>query len=123
MKNKNCTVYKTANFIGKRWTIVILLELYKISSSSDDNVVGFLELKRSVSGITSRVLSMRLKELEKEKLILREKIDESNVQRSYYSLSESGKEFVDIIFHIKSWALKWKFKNKVCEKTECVNCF
>jgi DNA-binding HxlR family transcriptional regulator len=27
--NENCTVYRTMDYLAKKWTIMILLELYK----------------------------------------------------------------------------------------------
>lgn len=112
--DNNCTIYKTADFIGKKWTILILLELHK----GKEDWKRFNELKRSVSGITSKVLSLRLKELENEGLIKTSKNDES----SKYTLTTCGKEFIKIIQDMKKWALIHKFKNKTCEMMNCKNC-
>ena len=115
--DKNCTIYKTANFIGKKWTLVILLELYK-----EDNVKRYSELKKGIPNITSKILSLRLKELVKVGLI-KKKIDSSTVPiKCEYSLTKKGIDFIKIIKDIKKWALKWDIKNKVCENTDCKEC-
>ena len=68
------------------------------------------------------VLSARLKELEHEELILK-RVDSSTVPiKSEYSLTKSGEDFIKIIQDMKKWALKWKFKNIVCEKANCKEC-
>ena len=115
---KDCTIYETANFVGKRWTLVILLELFK----GVNKVKRYSELKSSIPDITPKVLSARLKELEQEKLIDK-KIDTSEFPiKCEYSLTKPGIEFITIIKDIKSWALKYKIKNQVCQGTDCENC-
>jgi DNA-binding HxlR family transcriptional regulator len=115
---QDCTIYKTANFIGKRWTMLILLELYK----GESKWKRYSEIKRSMEEITPKILSQRLKELEKEGLITK-KIDASEFPvKCEYSLTNSGDAFVKIIQDIKKWALKWKIKNIVCEKANCKEC-
>jgi len=114
----DCTIYKTADFIGKRWTLLILLELYK----GDSKTKRYSEIKKGLDGITPKILSARLKELEKEKMIIK-KIDTSSFPiRCDYFLTESGKDFIKIIKDMKKWALKWKIKNKECEGTNCKDC-
>lgn len=72
--------------------------------------------------ITPRVLSARLKELEKEGLIKR-KLDASQFPvKTEYSLTEIGEEFIPIIRNMKSWALKWKPHQELCENVDCKNC-
>ena len=90
---KNCVLYKTVNIVGKRWTIHILLELYK----GEKKEKGFNELKRRLGGVTPRILSARLIELE-------------------YYLTESGEEFIKVIQEIKKWGSKWKFSNNECDR-------
>lgn len=113
----NCTVYRTADFIGKRWTILILLELHKGGGK-----LRYSEIKARIPGITGKMLSARLKELECESLVSKKISSDSIPIVCEYSLTKSAKEFIGIISEMKSWALKWKFDNKVCECTECANC-
>lgn len=116
--DENCTVYKTMDFISKKWTLLILLELYKGAKEKK----RFSEIKSKMDDITPKVLSERLKELEKEGLIKR-KIDASQFPvKTEYWLTESGLDFIPIISEMKSWALKWKPHQKVCESIECKNC-
>jgi DNA-binding HxlR family transcriptional regulator len=115
---KSCTVYRTADFIGKRWTMLILLELYK----GEAGTRRYSELKRGLPDITPKMLSARLKELEKEGLV-KKMVDASEFPvKSIYSLTKSGEDFIKIIKGIKKWALKWKLKYRVCEQADCGEC-
>ena len=116
--NNECTVYKTMDYIGKKWTVIILLELYKGSK----NKKRYSEIKRNIPDITPKVLSSRLKELEKKGMITK-KIDSSHFPvKCEYSLTKSGNDFIRIIKDIKHWSLKWKIENKVCEQLDCKYC-
>jgi DNA-binding HxlR family transcriptional regulator len=114
---RECVIYKTMNIIGKKWTVPILLEIYKGKRKK-----RFGEIKKEMEEITPKILSTRLKELEKEGLIKKE-VDNSTIPiKCEYSLTESGNDLVVRVDHIKKWALKWKFKNKECGQTLCKNC-
>jgi DNA-binding HxlR family transcriptional regulator len=115
---KNCTVYRTIDIISKRWSLLILLSIYK----SKNNTKRYNEIKKDLSSITSKILSSRLKDLERENIIKRE-IDDSEIPlKVYYSLNDSGKDLIKIIQDIKKWSLKWKIKNDVCDNTKCKDC-
>ena len=62
---EGCTVNLTVKYIARKWTLLILLELYK----GDGHTRRFSELKSGLLGITQKVLSARLRELEKEGLV------------------------------------------------------
>lgn len=114
---KECVVFKTMNIIGKKWSIPTLLEIYK-----GRNKKRFMEIKKAMEDVTPKVLSMRLKELEKEGLVKKE-IDKSTIPlKCEYSLTKCGKDLIEGIQNIKKWALKWKFKNEECGQTLCRNC-
>jgi len=116
--NKNCAVYKTSEILGKRWTILILLELYK----EKNKWKRYSYLKNRLMNITPKILSERLKELQKEKLIER-KMDVSSFPiKTEYSLTKSGEELIKVMEEMKRWALKWKINNKECRKMKCRDC-
>jgi len=114
----SCTVNKTVRYLSKRWTLLIILELYK----GDGYTRRFSELRCSLAGITPKVLSERLKELDDEGIITRHVDATSFPVRAEYTLTESGLGIVDIIRGIKSWALKWKITNIPCGEQDCKVC-
>jgi DNA-binding HxlR family transcriptional regulator len=113
-----CTVNQTVKYLTRKWTLLIILELYKGSQHTR----RFSDLKESLGDITQKILSERLKELEVEG-ILTKKIDASSFPiKSEYTLTESGLEIVKVIRGIKMWALKWKIDNIPCGKQDCSVC-
>jgi DNA-binding HxlR family transcriptional regulator len=115
---EGCTVNRTVKYVAKKWTLLILLELYK----GDEHKRRFSELKVCLKGITQKVLSARLKELEREGLIQNKVDNTSFPPKSEYQLTESGLEIIDIIKEMKTWALKWKIKNLDCGGQDCSEC-
>lgn len=113
-----CTVNETVKYLGKKWTLLILLELYK----GDGYSRRFSELKDSIPGITSKVLSARLKELEEEGLVWKRVEASAFPVKSEYGLSESGVEIIGVVREIKRWALKWKIENLACGAQDCRDC-
>ena len=112
-----CTVYKTMEYLSKKWTILILLELYK-----GNDWKRFSEIKAKMREITPKILSERLKELEDQGL-LEKRVDTSVFPiRSEYKLTQSGIELMDAVKCIKMWALKWKIDNEPCMNKDCVVC-
>jgi DNA-binding HxlR family transcriptional regulator len=113
-----CTVNLTVRYMARKWTLLILLELYK----GRGHTRRFTELKNCLAGITQKVLSARLKELEREGLI-EKRLDETTFPvKSEYSLTQSGLEIINIIKDLKRWALKWKISNIECVCQDCSDC-
>jgi len=69
--------------VFSKWSIEILMSTYSLKS------VGFGDLKRLLNGISSRVLSKKLKDLEELGFMEREVI-ESRPPKVRYTLSERG---------------------------------
>ncbi|MCE5337676.1 MAG: helix-turn-helix transcriptional regulator [Methanomicrobiaceae archaeon] len=113
-----CTVNQTVKYLGKKWMLLIILELYK----GDGYTRRFTEVKERLPGITAKVLSARLKELEEEGLV-EKRVEAGTVPvRSEYTLTGSGLEMVKVVKDIKQWALRWKIKNLACGAQDCHDC-
>ena len=113
-----CTIYQTIDVISKKWTLLILLEIYKNGRKK----VRYSDIKKNMEDITPKVLSTRLKELEKQELI-RKTIDASKFPvKSFYQLTKPGKELITVIKTFKEWALNWKVENNICQSLDCKHC-
>jgi DNA-binding HxlR family transcriptional regulator len=113
-----CTVSQTVRYLAKKWTLLIILELYK----GQGHTRRFTELKDALGGITQKVLAERLRELEAEGVLTR-RVDASAFPvRTEYTLTESGLALVDVIRGIKVWALTWKLENAECGGQDCRVC-
>ena len=81
--------YDLFKFSSRKWVFDILWEL-EINSS-----LGYNELSSKLGNISSRLLSDRLKELKRKKLIDREGIG-TTPPTVNYSLTDKGKRFVEL---------------------------
>ena len=91
-----CPVTTTATLIGKKWHPVIIHRLLEHGPS------GFNELKRAVDGISSKVLSDSLEDLEEHDLVERTIINEKPF-RVHYSLTPHGESLDDVIYAMRDW--------------------
>lgn len=85
-----CPVTTTASLIGKKWHPVIIHRLL------DNGPSGFNELKEDVDGISSKVLSDSLADLEEKQIIDRDIVNEQPF-RVEYSLTEYGDALKPVI--------------------------
>jgi len=113
-----CTVYQTVDFIAKKWTLPILLELYKGTNETR----RYSDLKKNLPGITPKTLSQRLKELEDHHLLTKTIDTTAFPIKCHYTLTPSGIDIIRVITDIKTWALKWNITNTTCEHQDCKHC-
>jgi DNA-binding HxlR family transcriptional regulator len=85
--------------VGKRWTGAILLAGLR-------GATRFSEFTAMVPGISDRLLSQRLKELEADHLIQREVVPSTPVQVRY-RLTAQGVELMNSLQPLIDWGHKW----------------
>ncbi|HEY0319107.1 MAG TPA: helix-turn-helix domain-containing protein [Solirubrobacterales bacterium] len=86
--------------IGKRWTGAIVCAL-------TDGPMRFGQLGKAVPGLSDRLLSQRLRELEHQGIVERE-VEAGTPVRVTYSLSEAGRDLGPSIYELKIWARRWR---------------
>ena len=86
--------------IGKRWTGAIVVAL-------TERPMRYRELGKAVPGLSDRLLSQRLRELEEEGLVERQ-VEAGTPVRVTYSLTVVGQELDPVLSELKSWARRWK---------------
>jgi len=94
-----CPVEVTMNIIGKRWTAIIIRDLVQGKKR-------FCQLEQSLDGISAKVLSQRLNELEQCGIILRVVYAEVPV-RVEYSLTDKGQDLDRVIDSMADWGARW----------------
>ena len=100
-KSAICPHFHAAiELIGKRWSGAILWAL-------GERPLRFGELGQAVPGMSDRLLSERLRELEGEGLVQRS-VQRDGPVRVTYSLTEQGAELKPLLGELKSWARRWK---------------
>ena len=85
--------------IGKRWTGAIL-------SSLTDGPLRFGELARAIPGLSDRLLSQRLRELENEGLVERT-VEPGTPVKVTYALTAKGADLSPAISELRQWANRW----------------
>jgi DNA-binding HxlR family transcriptional regulator len=95
-----CPIRASLGVLGKKWTLLVLRDIGILG------IDRFNRILDSLSGLTPRVLSMRLKELEKEGFIeCIEKEKSPMVVR--WTLTEKGKDILPILLQYTAFGSKW----------------
>ncbi|MGA7543722.1 MAG: helix-turn-helix domain-containing protein [Nitrososphaeraceae archaeon] len=100
-QTQGCEIANIWEVLGRRWTLLIL------KNFCTKEVIRFNELKRSLSGISSTVLSDRLLDLEREGL-LSKKIYPEIPPKVEYRMTPQARELESIINELRKWADRWK---------------
>lgn len=95
-----CPVATTLQLIGNKWKILIIRNLLV-------RPWRFNELHKSLEGISQKVLTANLREMEADGIICREVFAEVP-PRVEYSLSELGESIRPILDALKDWGEKYK---------------
>ncbi len=91
--------HQAVEFIGKRWTGAILWAL-------SERAHYYAELTQVVPGLSDRLLSRRLRELESEGLVERS-VHAGTPARVSYALTDKGKALRPAIRELRAWAQRW----------------
>ena len=100
---------KTAEILGKRWTGLILRSLM-------EKPRRFTEIRDYVSGLSDRLLSERLQELEEAGIVERKVYPQRPVVIEY-SLTKKGADLRRVLEAIQTWADRWIPMQETPEKT------
>ncbi|KAB2676179.1 winged helix-turn-helix transcriptional regulator [Brucella tritici] len=90
-----CAVEAAISLIDGKWKSVVLFHLL-------DGTLRFNELRRQIPGVTQRMLTNQLRELEEDGLIKR-KIYAQVPPKVEYSLSPLGRSIEPILLALKDW--------------------
>lgn len=91
--------HRAVELIGRRWTGAIIRVLLP-------GPLRFNELLVAIPGVSDRLLTERLRELEAAQIVAREVAAESPV-RVIYSLTRSGRELREPLDALGHWAERW----------------
>ena len=102
-----CPVARTAEIIGNKWTPLIVRDLARGHRR-------FSELERSLSGISPKTLSERLKRLEDAGVVDRACFAEVP-PRVEYSLTPKGFALLPVIESMRAFGSRWLVPDPSCE--------
>ena len=98
-----CPVETTLTLISDRWKVLILRDLFT-------GTKRFGELKKSLSGISQKVLTANLRDMEQNGLLTRTVYPEVP-PRVEYTLTETGESLKPILSAMFDWGMDYKRKN------------
>jgi DNA-binding HxlR family transcriptional regulator len=93
--------HRAVELVGKRWTGAILYVLLH-----SDAPLRFSEIAHAVPDLSDRLLSERMKELERCGIVDRTVAATSPV-RVEYALTDRGRDLEPALAELKSWADRW----------------
>ncbi len=93
-------VLSTFQLISKRWITSILWVLATYQPTK------FSTFSDNIPGINPRILSRRLTELQKEKIIVRKETKLKQPEISY-TLTKKGEDLIKVLHPLAEWAHKW----------------
>ena len=99
VKGKNCPIFFSLEIFGDRWSLLILRDILIFGKKHYNE---FLESQESIS---TNILADRLKKLESEGILSKEK-DPGNKKQFIYSPTKKCLDLVPIILEIALWGAK-----------------
>lgn len=106
-----CPVATTLDVVGDRWTLLIVRDLLRGHSR-------FSQFRRSVEGVTTSLLSDRLKLLEKEGIIERSFYSD-HPPRAEYFLTQKGHALGMVVGALASWGEQYGEHDLALVDREC----
>lgn len=94
----HCALDVTMGYVGGKWKSVVLWYLRK-------DVKRFGELKKHIPGITEKMLTLQLRELEIDGIVTR-KIYPEVPPKVEYSLTDFGKSLLPMLEEMAKWGRK-----------------
>jgi len=95
-----CPVETTLLLIGDKWKVLILRELM-------DGTRRFGELKKSIGGVSQKVLTAQLRSMEENDLLTR-KVYAQVPPKVEYSLTATGYSLKPILDAMTDWGVRYK---------------
>ncbi len=93
-----CPIARTLDLIGERWTMLVLRDLFL-------NVTRFKEFREHSPGMPTKILSDRLKSLERHGFIQR-RIYSEHPLRAEYHLTPLGRSLEPVMAAVYSWGMR-----------------
>ena len=93
--NANCPVEATLELIGGKYKALILWRL-------SEGTLRFSQLREKINGVTPKMLTQQLRELEAQNLIHRE-VFPMVPPRVEYSLTELGQSLMPLLMAMRDW--------------------
>jgi DNA-binding HxlR family transcriptional regulator len=105
-KKYTCPVDVTLGLVGGKWKLLILFHLHYFTKKS------YSEIKANLPGISEKMLSQQLKELERDLLIRKRQLS-VKPNRVEYFLTTRGKSLGPMYEFISKWGIRYLKENNI----------
>ena len=99
VRRSNCPIAVALDFIGDKWTLVVLRDLIMARKRY------FQELLAGDEGIATNILTSRLKRLEAGGLVTR-RADPAQARRRIYEPTEKALDLLPVLIELMRWSTK-----------------
>ncbi|WFR55779.1 helix-turn-helix domain-containing protein [Anaerocolumna sp. AGMB13025] len=103
--DKSCPIEHTVNLIGHKWKVLIIRNLH------NNGTQRFSELNKGINGISQKMLTQQLRQLETDGIIER-KVYPEVPPRVEYSLTDLGYSLKPILEAMNTWGIEHIKQNK-----------
>lgn len=94
-----CPTRDLLDRIGTKWTSMLI----KLLAAAPEGEVRFAELRRRAAGISQKMLSATLRQLERDGLVTR-RVEPTVPPRVHYSLTPLGRSLQEPLAVLRDWA-------------------
>jgi DNA-binding HxlR family transcriptional regulator len=101
-RKTKCPAEATLLVIGGSWKVPILWHLAK-------DTKRFSQLQRDLAGVTQKMLTQQLRELERHEVVAR-KVYPQVPPKVEYSLTPRGRSLLPIVASMCEWGKRWQSK-------------
>ena len=95
------TAAQTMKCIGGRWKILIVRRLL------EDGASRFNALHRALDGVSAKMLTQQLRELEKDGIVQRDELVSEPPKTVLYTLTALGQELQPVVDSLSQWGSLW----------------
>ena len=113
MQNLLCPIKYLTKVLGGRWKLPILCIL------ETGGTVRFGQIKKKLGNVSNVMLSQTLKELEKDRIVIRHQYNEVPPHVDY-TMTEKGKKVIPALDMLGNWAKEFMREENICP--ECDEC-
>jgi DNA-binding HxlR family transcriptional regulator len=113
-RSSKCPAEITLAVIGGRWKVIILYQLFQ-------GVKRFSELQRAIKGVTQKMLTQQLREMERDRIVQRT-VYPQVPPKVEYRLTPLGQTLAPVVEEMCKWGLRQnqdRSANGSAGKTKC----
>jgi DNA-binding HxlR family transcriptional regulator len=95
-ERETCAATDILRMVGEKWSVLVLVIL------RDGGPSGFNQLDRTIEGLSRRILTRTLRNLEANALISRRE----TADRVEYAITDAGRSLLPLIIAVGEWAIE-----------------